>query len=137
MKILIAAVIGVLSVFNAHAINDREWQALVMVESENGRTSDNVAQIRRILIDDINRILRNRESEIRYTYEDRTCPVKSRDIFNLYTDYYAGEEASFEKRAKIWNGGPKGHKREGTKGYWNKVYKELSKYGRTDSSTSD
>ncbi len=118
-------------------VTDKEWQALIQVESEQGRTSSNVAQIRKLLIDDINRIFKEQKCERRYTYEDRNCPVKSRVIFDFYTDYYGGEDAGFEKRAKIWNGGPSGYKRKHTSNYWRKVDKELKKIERHDTTSTN
>jgi hypothetical protein len=103
-------------------VTDKEWQALIQVESEQGRTSSNVAQIRKLLIDDINRIFKEQKCERRYTYEDRNCPVKSRVIFDFYTDYY---------------GGPSGYKRKHTSNYWRKVDKELKKIERHDTTSTN
>jgi hypothetical protein len=40
---------------------------------------------------------------------------------------YAPKGASVEQLARIHNGGPKGHKRSGTIGYWKKIVREISK----------
>tara|TARA_R110002126_G_scaffold36851_1_gene111729 strand:+ start:1376 stop:1741 length:366 start_codon:yes stop_codon:yes gene_type:complete len=66
-----------------------------------------------------------------YTYQD----VKKRKIalivFRLYMARYAtkkrlGRTPTFQDKARIWNGGPNGYKKQATVKYWNKV-KELMK----------
>jgi hypothetical protein len=38
-----------------------------------------------------------------------------------------GHDPTLEDLARIWNGGPKGWKKNSTKGYWRKVAKQLKK----------
>ena len=45
-------------------------------------------------------------------------------LFKEYMDMYAKDKSDQDK-ARIWNGGPTGHKRATTIGYWNKVRKHL------------
>ena len=52
-------------------------------------------------------------------------------IFERYMERYAtaerlGHEPTDEDRARIWNGGPNGWRRNGTLAYWAKVKKEMS-----------
>ena len=101
--------------------------ALCKVESNNnpkavgdGGKAVGILQIWPIMVKDVNRIL---HKEV-YVLGDRTDPVKSRKICRVYLNHY-GKGKSFEYLARIWNGGPKGYKKECTVKYWKKVQKEL------------
>lgn len=108
-------------------ISDEQWFALCEVESGNDPNSvgrdgaSGPAQIRKICVDDVNRIV----GKNLFSYEDRFDHDKSRRIFRIYTTHYAGEDAPFETRLRIWNGGPSGHKKKMTKSYVNRVIKLL------------
>ena len=105
------------------APSERLIDALVHVES-NGEThlvGDNgkavgPLQIHREVVDDVNRAYRTQ-----YTYSDRRCPSKSREICRKYLILHGGSRATNEKYARIWNGGPKGHRKRATLSYWRKV----------------
>lgn len=107
--------------------SDKLINALVKVES-GGRTTVvgdsgkavGVLQIHKCVVDDVNRICKTK-----YTYEDRNNPVKSKEICKKYLTHYAGKNATDEKYARVWNGGPKGHTKKSTEKYWNKVKKVL------------
>lgn len=111
-------------------ISDKEWAAIVEVESEGeidavgdaGRALG-VAQIHKVAVEDVNRIL----GYNRFVYADRLNPDKSREMFVIYTNYYGpqGNATSFQDRARIWNGGPNGHNLQATIPYWNRVEKHL------------
>ena len=45
-------------------------------------------------------------------------------VFDAYLRRY-GKGKSAEDRARIWNGGPKGHEKSATKHYWKEVKKNL------------
>lgn len=112
-------------------VTDPEWESILLVESQAGKTSTNIAQIRPVVVEDLNRIL----GEDKFSYSDRVCVEKSRQMFDLYTNYYAGLDATFEEKARIWNGGPKGYQKSATKRYWKKVdatHKELLKEYKID-----
>lgn len=106
---------------------DTLWYAITTVES--GRKKDaigddgkavGIAQIHRILVDDVNRILGTKL----YKYDDRLNPIKSREMFEIYMYHYAWDFLeSYEKMARIWNGGPTGHNSTATISYWEKVKK--------------
>lgn len=55
----------------------------------------------------------------------------SLQVFRRYQARYAREdrigEVTWEKKARIWNGGPNGHKKKATLPYWAKVEKEIGK----------
>ena len=76
-------------------------------------------QIRKCIVDDINRILKRQKSYTRFTYDDRWLRHKSIEMFNIYCKHYGLTTA--EEIARCWNGGPRGMDKEATVYYWNKV----------------
>ena len=81
-------------------------------------------QIRRCMVDDVNRILKRQKSHIRFTYNDRWLRHKSIEMFNIYCNYYGLTTA--EEMARCWNGGPRGMNKPLTTTYWRKVQKDLA-----------
>jgi len=81
-------------------------------------------QIRRVMVDDVNRILKRQESSVRFTYEDRWDRKKSVEIFNIFCTYYNLDTP--EDMARGWNGGPRGMNKSSTIYYWTKVEAELN-----------
>ena len=64
------------------------------------------------------------------SYKDCHDLEYSLKIFRAYTDRYATKRRlkrvpTDEDRARIWNGGPNGHRKRATIKYWNKVRKEM------------
>jgi soluble lytic murein transglycosylase-like protein len=104
--ILLAALIAVESGGNPAAIGD------------NGRAVG-ILQIHAAVVADVNRI-----AGTRYTLEDRRNPVKSRQMCLIYLQHY-GRGKTWEQRARIWNGGPRGHEKKATEKYWEKVKREI------------
>jgi|TARA_B100001778_G_C18334094_1_gene514435 hypothetical protein len=105
--------------------------AIMYVESRNdnlayapGEDAAGCLQIRKCMVDDVNRILKRRKSEIRFTYEDRWNREKSIQMFNIFCTYYKLETA--EEMARGWNGGPRGMNNPATAEYWQKVEAELT-----------
>tara|TARA_B100000902_G_scaffold145496_1_gene142767 strand:- start:136 stop:669 length:534 start_codon:yes stop_codon:yes gene_type:complete len=80
-------------------------------------------QIRKCMVDDVNRILRRQKSELRFSYDDRWLRDKSIKIFDIYCKHYGLTTA--EQIARCWNGGPRGMQNEMTAGYWKKVKNQL------------
>ena len=78
-----------------------------------------ILQIRRCMVDDVNRILKRKQSDVRYSYSDRWNIQKSHEMFRIFCDYYGLTTA--EEMARCWNGGPRGINNPYTMGYWNKV----------------
>jgi len=103
------------------------WEAICYVESSNNPEAYNeseqaagVAQIRPICLRDCNRIV----GYPRWTMGDRYCPVKAEQMFWVYTNHYIRHyrlEDTPENRARIWNGGPTGWKKQATIKYWVKI----------------
>ncbi len=80
-------------------------------------------QIRKCMVDDINRILKRKNLPVRYSYSDRWSRNKSIQMFDIYCKYYKLNTA--EEIARCWNGGPNGMQNEMTVGYWEKVSNKL------------
>lgn len=85
-------------------------------------------QIRKPCVDDVNKVFGT-------SYKAQDCLGNrqiSLYIFNRYMELYAierklGRPVTDEDRARIWNGGPTGYKRDSTIPYWEKVEKLLNK----------
>ena len=81
-------------------------------------------QIRRCMVDDINRILERKNSLLRFNYNDRWSRNKSIQMFEIYCKYY--NLNSYEKIARCWNGGPDGIYKPTTADYWDKVKNKIN-----------
>ena len=104
--------------------------ALIMVESSDNDSAYNVRedavgclQIRRCMVDDVNRILRRQGKIERFAYDDRWLRNKSIKMFDIYCKHYGLTTA--EEIARCWNGGPRGMDKDATVYYWNKVQDHL------------
>ena len=80
-------------------------------------------QIRKCMVDDVNRILRKQKSYKKFTYDDRWSRIKSIQMFGIYCRHYGLNTA--EEIARCWNGGPRGMSKPLTATYWKKVKKNL------------
>jgi len=80
-------------------------------------------QIRKCMVNDVNRILRRQKLDLRFTYDDRWLRHKSIEMFNIYCKHYGLTTA--EEIARCWNGGPRGMQNNMTAGYWKKVKNQL------------
>jgi hypothetical protein len=78
-----------------------------------------VLQIRKTMVDDVNRILKRQKKDYRFTYNDRWSRNKSIQMFDIYVMHYGLSTA--EEVARCWNGGPRGMDKDATVYYWNKV----------------
>ena len=128
--VTVAAAIALIAVV-FHFTDDSLWRAIVKVESGGNtrawnKTTDavGIAQIRKTVVDDCNRILGHK----RFSYNDRWSRRASRRMFDIYLNYWArhyekqtGRAATAEIRARIWNGGPNGWKYRETEDYWERV----------------
>ena len=83
-------------------------------------------QIRKIMIRDVNRILKKQKKKKRYKYKDRWDCKKSKEVFDIVVQYYL-PGACDEDIARLWNGGPTGPIKKDTKKYWKKVLKTLKR----------
>lgn len=87
-------------------------------------------QIRRVMVDEINRILRKRNDTIRYFYSDRWSASKSIEMYYIWKGYHHNESSN-EVIARNWNGGTYGYKKTSTVKYWAKVKSKM--YGNKKS----
>lgn len=74
---------------------DKLAAALSFVESKDDDRAYNASsgalgrwQMKRIYVDEVNRILRLKREKRRYRYEDRTNPVKAREMFEIYQSHH-------------------------------------------------
>ena len=111
---------------------DRLIPALENVESGgdpkaigDGGKALGILQIWEVVIIDV-----NRAKGTSYVHADAFDPVKARAICRAYLSIYCterrlGRKPTMEDAARIWNGGPNGHKKAATLKYWAKVQREL------------
>ena len=104
--------------------------AIIHVESSNNDSAYNAyedavgcLQIRKTMVNDVNRILRRQKSDLRFTYDDRWLRDRSIKMFDVYCKYYGLITA--EEIARCWNGGPRGMNNPITVNYWRKVQENL------------
>lgn len=112
--------------------------ALATVESNNEPEAINreeraygILQIRQPVLDDVNK--KHGLQLFGFTLSDCLNPRTSQFVFKLYINMWATESRlgripTDEDIARIWNGGPNGHKKASTIPYWLKVKKELDKF---------
>lgn len=74
---------------------DKLAAALSFVESRDNDRAYNVSsgalgrwQMKKVYVDEVNRILRLKRDKRRYRYEDRTNPVKAREMFEIYQSHH-------------------------------------------------
>ena len=105
--------------------------AIIYVESSNndsayhkGEDAVGCLQIRQCMVNDVNRILKRQNSNLRFTYNSRWSRDSSIQMFEIYCDHY--NLISDEEIARCWNGGPRGINNPATVGYWEKVKDEIN-----------
>jgi len=111
---------------------DYEWEALVqaILEVESGDGDYVVGdggraighfQIHKIMVKEVNRLLGSNV----YKYTDRNDSIKSREMFEIYQNYWNPDKDP-EVAARSWNGGSGWYtKKHKTDNYWNKVQTKL------------
>jgi len=116
--------------FNLSQNTTHLLSAIMFVESSyndsayhKGEDAVGCLQIRKCMVDDVNRILRRQKSDIRFIYDDRWLRNKSIKMFDIYCKHYG--LTTSEEIARCWNGGPRGMQNEMTAGYWKKVKNQL------------
>ena len=139
MKKIVVLLVFAACVCNGAEVTARLLNAIKFVESsgdasaigDNGKAVG-AYQLHKVYVDDVNNILKNKGSKIRFTYADRYNMHKSRVMTCIYLNHYGklherktGKKASLEVLARIHNGGPNGWKKEATLKYWNKIKKRL------------
>lgn len=84
-------------------------------------------QIHKSVVDDVNRI-----SGRKFQWSRMTNRAEAQQVATIYLSHYAsetrlGHKPSAEEVARIWNGGPRGHKRSATDAYARKFKARTSK----------
>ena len=105
-------------------------QSVIMVESSDNDSAHNLSedavgclQIRPIMVREVNRLLKRRGNNRRYTLKDRWNRVKSIEMFLVFNK----NVSNFEEQCRRWNGGPNGMNKPSTRKYWKKVKTILNK----------
>ena len=113
------------------------YAAIATVESDRGATDKNIYQIRRIYIDDVNRIVA--PLGIKFDYGDVYSQQKSEEMMYYFWQYYGksyqletGKAPTASILARMHNGGPRGWMKNCTKGYWNRVLAALVQIQKED-----
>ena len=116
--------------FNLSQNTTHLLSAIMFVESSyndsayhKGEDAVGCLQIRKCMVNDVNRILRRQKLNLKFTYDDRWLRSKSIKMFDIYCKHYGLITA--EEIARCWNGGPRGMQNEMTTGYWKKVKNKL------------
>lgn len=108
-------------------------QCLIMIESggnpdaigDNGKAIG-ILQIHQCVVDDVNRIYKTD-----YSWPDDCFDEsKSREICEKYITFWMNHRGlvSAKDAARIWNGGPVGHRLESTEDYGTRVYNLYKEY---------
>lgn len=111
---LLQSIIKVESNGDSLAIGDRHMRT----------PSIGLLQIRRVMVDEINRILREQNDTIRYRYRDRWSASKSIEMYYIWKDYHH-KNSTAEVIARNWNGGTLGYQKKSTVQYWAKVKSKM------------
>lgn len=121
---------------------DKLIAALIQVESGGNDSvvgdthlaeySIGVLQIRPVMVNEVNRILRINNIDYAFTLDDRYNREKSIQMFHIWREYHH-KNSSFEKIARNWNGGTYGYKKKVTVKYWYKVKLAMDSYNELNS----
>lgn len=76
-------------------------------------------QIHKAVVLDVNKFTGSH-----YRHQDMTNRAQARAVCEAYLRHY-GRGKSLEEQARIWNGGPTGHKKAATASYWRRVQRNL------------
>jgi|TARA_R110000822_G_scaffold74910_2_gene179965 soluble lytic murein transglycosylase-like protein len=116
---------------NVNNITTNLLSAIIYVESSNNDSAINLSedavgclQIRKCMVNDVNRILKRQRSTQRFIYSDRWDRYKSIQMFEIYREHY--NLNTDEEIARSWNGGPNGMNNPLTVQYWDKVINKLN-----------
>jgi hypothetical protein len=113
--------------------------AVIYVESRGNDSAYNTKedaagclQIRPIMVREVNRNLRKWNAPFRYTLDDRWDRQKSIDMFDIMAEEVEccldlTQMEFFEIVARKWNGGGRGHLKESTLIYWERIKNQLNK----------
>lgn len=112
LSALAAAVVAVESGGNDLAVGD-------------GGRSVGAYQINRAVVRDVNRIYGTA-----FSWQGMTNRADASTVFRLYITAYCteqrlGRQPTEQDAARVWNGGPTGHRKRATREYWRRVSREI------------
>jgi len=110
---------------------DKLIDAIIHVESRdldsavNRRTNAvGCMQIRPIMVNEVNRILRKKQFPLVYDLHDRYKRDKSLQMFYIWKAYHH-RKSDLETIARCWNGGTNGENKKATYSYWVNVKRKM------------
>lgn len=126
-----------------------EWGAFICIlmhlESGNdpnargdGGNAYGVLQIHEACVEDVNRIYKLNDTGYEYYHWDAWNVKKSKEICKKYLSHWGEKykeeaealgQSTFETYARIWNGGPRGYKKEATDKYWERFIAKANELG--------
>ena len=113
---------------NAIAFKESSNRAKVVGDKHLRNKAYGLMQIRKPCLNDVNRVYGTS-----YTRQDCLNPKTSKIIFSKYISYWGKRYyinnkriPSYQTLARIWNGGPKGYKKNSSKKYWKSVSKIMN-----------
>ena len=95
-------------------------------------------QITQACIEDVNRIYKLEDTSEEYFIWDAGKVKVSKEICKKYLSYWGSKyeqeakalgQSTFETYARIWNGGPRGYKKEATEKYWERFLVKAKEMG--------
>ena len=104
---------------------------------DNGR-SLGILQIGELCVEDVNRIYKLEGTDHEYQIWDAYNVKKSKEICKRYLSHWGNKyeqetkamgQSTFEAYARIWNGGPRGYKKEATDKYWERFQSKAKEMG--------
>ena len=89
-------------------------------------------QIRPIMVREVNRVLRKHKVNLKFEMNDRWNRQKSIDMFDIMAEEVEcclglTQLEFFEIVASKWTGGPRGHNKQSTEIYWERIKNQLNK----------
>ena len=102
--------------------------AIMMVESKGNVKARNgiycgPLQMAPVCVNEVNNILKRRNSSKRYSLNDRFNMQKSKEMFVLFQSFY-NPQNSIERAIRLWNGGI-GFSKRATQKYFEKVMSKM------------
>lgn len=104
------------------------FAAIAQIESENGRTSENVYQLSAQYVADVNRIAALTNQNVAFADSDVRDRAKAEQMMCIYLSFYGarylrqtGKTPTLETLARIHNGGPNGWKAYSTKRFMRRI----------------
>ena len=104
---------------------------------DHGR-SIGILQIGELCVEDVNRIYKLEATDYEYHHWDAWNVKKSKEMCKKYLSHWGSKyeqeakamgQSTFETYARIWNGGPRGYKKDATDKYWERFLAKAKEIG--------